>query len=507
MAAERIRDEAMRNGDDAADAFVVDPGPDDAERVADLWSHIPSGENFYAKLYKKHPVPRDYTGRLLFLCDIEQPELVADMESRVLELAKVHGYGEGIYEVRLVQRGKPGFRGQQQITIALPTTPPTDPAAASVGPAGNGSQTALDALERAVRLVHSLTGGATAGGAPGASRVDPEAVVRAVTDAYRAGAESSAAKGGGTEQLAGIVKALKDLVPQAPSALDLVRELEALRGATSPSTPERRNGEGDFLDTLIRAKQAGLIPDAQPRGGADLNQMLEFTTAILPLVAQGDGAAKGALETILSVVGPQVGKIVGDITATINRAIDAKRERAGPPAAMPMSAGDEAPALPLPSPQAPDVPAPERAMPLFGSLPVFRAIQDAATRRDAAFYPQLRILLQRVTSPGQFEDIVAGRVALDAVLGEVATWGGRFFASSTARDYFTTYLAWEQQQRVAPATSSAAAPPGPSQPATTLVATCAPCGIEYADVPTDEVATATCEECGGPLTPVTGAAA
>lgn len=465
-----IVEREIKNGDQELTPIeTVHPGLDEEERVADAFSHVPADEGFYVKIYRKYPVPKEFGNHPMFLLDITQPDLIQDYEAELLKLAKQYGWCSGVYEIKLFQRGTPGVRASRRITLEVPQLQTPSPQNQGQ-PQGQTDPTA--AITQAVKLIKEIYPGQPSS----AQNIDPVALLRAIAEAYKTGAESAKAVAPVSEKKESIVdvaKAIRELAPpSAPQSsldpaklLDLAKELGALR-SQSPQV--------DPIDYVIKLKQAGLIPE--PKAETDqTTKVIELVTALAPLLSRGEGSGEPASPVVelIRALAPQASKIVSDITNAINN-VALTRAGAKPKIVLPPPGG---------SPNRELGPAQIAQVSEEPMLPIFKAIKVAAERNDQAFFPQMEQLLIQFAGEEQYDQILAGTIPPEQVLDQVSVYGGSWFKSPTAKLYLESFIIWAKAKQ-----------------ANAVVGRCTQCSAEFEFESKEEFEKdSKCPECQGQL--------
>jgi len=427
----------------------------EVDAVTTLFSRIPPDQGFYVKVYKRAPVPKEYGNRPLFLLDIQQPDLIQDMEAELLRLAKIHGWGDGVYDVKLFKHGEPGVREAMRITIQLPSSPPIS----SIPSDPNAPQVDVFAqLQNTAKLINELTRAASP---QNNNPQNTETVVRAVTDAYRAGVETAKTSAPTPTpaqapfNFLDLLKALKELAPPPKPEPDMLKIVHDILAMAPKPQPVAKNDDNDFFHKLVLLKEAGLL-GAQPTSSVDpTTKAIELLSSLLPLMNMMNGGGGGGKSEPTSVavelirtLAPQVGKVVGDVTSTINRAIDAKTNpplrRASPVTSAPIHSELLGPQSPsgVSEIEMPNVSTLETPM-----LPIFRPIKEAIEVRDVSYFPKLQEIILKYGSEDTFEDLIDGKFTIDQLAEYIRPIGGEFFTSEPAKIYFTDFLTWARAQR------------------------------------------------------------
>lgn len=420
---------------------VVDPGSSEEDAMANLFSHVPPEEGYYIKVYRRAPVPKEHGNRPVFLADISNPDLIVDIDSEILKLAKQHGWCDGVYEAKLFKQDVPGIQAWRRVAIQVPVpaTAPTSPDGTPIA----GAADPLQSITQALKVLKEFYGPVPSGGSVSP---DPAAIVKAVTEAYRAGVETQVRKEGdhSSDTLLAMARVLKELAPPSTHTpgselIPLLKELGLIHRPAPAPAP-------DLVGLLVKLKE--LLPP--PKAEEDrTDKTLDLVTRLVPLLQSlsgGTGEAPSAVVELIRAVAPQAGQMVTDITTTINNAIAAKT---GNPVRQPPRA------VVAPVPELP----PQQELPM---LPVFQAIKTAAESNDVAFFPQLEQLLRQITTHEQFDQIIARQLSADTILDQVRQWGGDFFVTPTAKVYFENYITWAGQRK-----------------ASVVVGACDKCGVDY----------------------------
>lgn len=408
----------------------------DDEQIADLFANVPKDEGYYLKLYKKFPVPREYGNRPVFLCDIQQPELIVDLESEVLKMARQNSWGDGIFEAKLFKKGLGAAQAQRRITIQLPIAPITPTGSTDFS---SPPPDPLAPLQMAVRLLKEISPNTPNTPNPGA---DPAAIVKAVSDSYRAGVDA-AGRGQQNLDLPAILKLIRELNPPVPAPArdntDLIVTL--LKELKQPAV--------DPFETILKLKSL-ITPPTQED---NTTKAIDLVNAIVPLAERlggggGNGEPTSATVELIRVIGPQIGKIVEDVTSTVNNVINTKTNRPTNALRKPMMKIEQ--------------PQPQTESQALPTLPIFDVIKKAVDSSDTNFYPQLDELIMKVMTEEQYNQLISGQLPPKQVLDQVTQWGGPFLQTNQALVYFESFISWLKQRK-----------------ASEIVAFCEKCNTEF----------------------------
>lgn len=454
-----------------------DPGPiDDEEQIEGLFSRCSSQEGYYGKVYRKFPVPAEFGSRPVFLVDLPQPEAIDDIESELLRLGQANLWPDGLYEVKLFKRGESGVRKARRMALQFPK-----PGSASATGASTPTINPFETLTQTAKVIKELQGASAPNNqAPSAS---PEAILAAVTEAYKAGIEVSKGNGNGENKIFEIIKAVKELAPppeppKSPNLLELVQALGALSKHNNPPVSQNQD---DFFDKLIKLKAAGFLGSDTPKEDSTA-KALEMLGSIIPLVQTLGGGGGGdntstAIELIRQLA-PQAGKIIENVTGTINNAIGLKAK-----AMSSVSQGGPMEYIPYPEPSRAVVPVqpsymdpykpsdvnsdfsvpltitPGETIPVQPVSPTispeeeamfgfFKKFRLAIESNDSSFYPELRGVLQGIVPPDVFTQIVEGTVPVAMISDKIRPYGGEFFSLPPAQKYMQDFIGWMQSNEV-----------------------------------------------------------
>lgn len=458
MAQEKVKEAIAESG------FVQPPEPSpeppssaEEDHIVSLIQRIPAGEGYYFKVYRKHPVPREYGNRPVFLMDLQNPESINDLEAECSELAKKFSWPDGIYEVRLFKTGEPGCQGTWTISLEVPKPAPLTLPSTFSSPGGgtNPFEHLSQTAEFITQLADKVGGG----------RQNPSETFKVASDAFKQGMEVSGRTAQTQTDPVGLVKAIVDaarsLAPQRSDTKDLI---EALKEAGFGREKD------DFLDKMIKLKEVGFLPGNQP----DMtDKLLNIVTALAPLMG-GGGEKTSPVVELIRVLGPQVAPIVKDITDTAKQAIAA---RSGAPIQVGTTPGVPPPALP-PAPgsspgETPRVPVPRPDIPEESMLPVFKVILMNARQKREIFYPELKEILTGSLPGPRYEAIISGAVPLEDFMEELVPYVGANFDAPVVKEYFQAFIAWVN------ASKKPAAPPSPPPPSEVVTGKCSKCGALF----------------------------
>ena len=424
-------------------AAAVTTPSEESVAIEAMLSKVPSGEGYYAKIYKAAPLPHDFKGTIQLLEQIPDPGAIDDMESHLYNLAHQRGWGAGLYEVRIFRHGSRGVQFRPVRVSVNPPAEPITPATTHESARGVVEKAAETLIAKAVdRIVDPPAAPAAA---PAVSPDIMASIVTALVNRFMAPAADP------TEQLLKLAELRDRLTPAAPTV-----------NPGAPSPPGRVQTLAEKVEEIKSV--AALLPSlvgnaAAPTGPTWAQVILEGLTRLFP-----NG----------------VDQVIANLTQTWNRAMDLRIAKA--------AGGDSGTAAPV------------RALSpeLEGLARQFRAACD---RNDPTAFPGLALAVARDLPEGsQFLDLVARGQIVEAQALEMLSATRLIPATSAARAYAARFFAFLRNRAGAPAGSPPAssghdAPDG-------LLAVCEACHMQYsfaAPAEWENELEQRCDDCGGML--------
>lgn len=529
MAAKRIKDQIREEMNNEAN-FVNDPNslPLDDEftppgegsgsrfmgsytkaveedRIIDeLLASVPQNQGYYLKLYKEIR-PNDFELKLR----IDSFDNWSDMEWEITNLVRAYTlkspqkWGSGHYRVIVWREG--GVRGPKFKPLDFHVDALEMPINEGVHTNGNDGKE-VDKLKDLSELVKTIQGIYP--------QVQPGEIQAKIFDAFKAGIDAKAqsvqtdianqaANTLSTNQL--MLELIKrrdvDAVDNKPSEMTTLLSIILPKLLDKP-TPK----EDDFLDKLVKLKSVGLLGDDKPKEDS-MTKALETLSTIIPLVKSlgggGDSNESGSvLIELVRQLAPQAGKIIGDVTGTINNAIGLKAKTIVPNVSnnAPNDYVNVEPTALVPSQPTYMDPYKPSELNSFSDVPITTPIQTNQVRspeeeamfgffskfrkaiesNDANFYPELKGVLQGVVPPDTFTQIVEGTVPVSMISDKIKPYGGDFFASPQAQKYITDFIGWMRANEV--------------------IGACKQCSSEYIYDSVEQIAADNvCMSCGGEI--------
>lgn len=261
--------------------------------------------------------------------------------------------------------------------------------------------------------------------------------------------------------------------PQGPST-DQVILTQLIQALTTQNTSKPKE-EKDPLDIIIKLKEAGLINQPVPQVDG-ITKAFEIINTMLPMMQglSGGGAGESTIGTIIKTVGPQISKIIGDVTGTINKAIDAKLTVNKHINTIPTHSQvvrdansmlsneheEEVPMSPYDNIEMPmhetehvnvqhDMPRQQQNN-NGGDMEYVKFLNNlkhAIQTNDPNFYPMLEDALLSVTSEENYEKLINGETPVELAAAQIIRFGGKQFGSPQAIAYYNSFLAYVRNQR------------------------------------------------------------
>ena len=496
MAAKRIKDQIREEMDNESN-FVNDPNslPPDGEftppsessrfmgsytkaveedRIIDeLLASVPQNQGYYLKLYKEIR-PNDFELKLR----IDSFDTWSDMEWEITNLVRAYTlkspqkWGSAHYRVIVWREG--GVRG--------PKFKPLDfhvdalELATNEGVHSNGNDgKEVDKLKDLSELVKTIQGIYP--------QIQPGEIQSKIFESFKAGidAKSQSVQTDIANQTANQLSTnqlMLELIKRRDvDATNKPSELTTLLSIILPKLLDKpAPKEDDFLDKLIKLKTAGIFGDDKPKEDST-TKALEMLGTIIPLVKSLGGSdnneSGSVLIELVRQLAPQAGKIIGDVTGTINNAIGLKSKSMSPSLTpTEFNVSNNPPVNIREIPKQPDYMDPYKsAGPLTGldtqmsvtvepnvtsqisseeeaMIGFFSKFKSAIESSNEIFYPELKGVLQGVVPPDVFTQIVDGSIPVSVISDKIKPYGGDYFSSPQAQKYMTTFVKWMRSNEV-----------------------------------------------------------
>jgi len=417
----------------------------------ELLASVPRNQGYYLKLYKeKNPNEFELKQR------IDNYETWSDMEWEITSIVRQYTnksqaladkWGSGRYRVIIWRDG--GLRGPKYkpIDFIIDAQESEQFEKNTHKNGNNGYMSQMDVEEKVKSQVATL-GELIKTLQSVNPNVSPEQTQKLLSDSFKAGIETKAGESStlGTLLTALLPALINKPVTTAPQP-DIASIVGALGNIISSSTQANKIEpiqQLDPIDLLIKLKQAGLIPETNTQKEDPTTKTLELISQLMPLMQNltGGGSDTSPLTELIRVVGPQVGKVISDITNTVNTVVTKGRIT---PSNKPSVIVESS--TPIPTQSSVLTSNEQTLQPILTSeLPVFKAIKIAAENKDITFYPQLEDLTMRIMTEEQFSQLINNQLDPASILTQIAKFGGDFFVTPMASEYFNNFIAWKKIQ-------------------------------------------------------------
>lgn len=471
--------------------------------IDELLASVPRNQGYYLKLYKeKAPNEFELKSR------IDNYDSWSDMEWEVTSIVRQFTakspqlaikWGSGRYRIIIWRDG--GLRG--------PKYKPIDFVVDAQEPEqfnnnnnnnnnGNGNNLSHVDIEEKVRSQVATLGELVKTLQSVNPTTSPDQVQKLLGDSFKAGVEINKSANSGESSTMGAVLAamIQNMNRPVTPQLDIAQLITALATLFNKPTPDLSFLGApipvvDPIDQLIKLRAAGIIPTPTTPPPDDMEKTLSMVTRLADLAnlfGRGNGDSSPVTE-LIRTIGPQVGKVVSDITGSINKMAESNTRRVNS-----SSTGkntEKEVQQTVSSPNSVSKSLAEQPQQINSSpnsteasmLPVFLSIKTAIETNDIGFYPQLGDLIVQFLGENKLAELVDGTLAPKLVLSQVAVYGGPFFLSYAAELYLGEFIKAlnEQQQNE-------------------IIAECLRCDIEYVFNSTEELtADPLCPQCGTKL--------
>lgn len=450
--------------------------------IDELLASVPRNQGYYLKLYREIR-PNEFELKLR----IDNYESWSDMELEITNLVRAYTlkspkkWGTGMYRTVVWREG--GIRGQSKwkpvhFYVDAMEDENNLNASSSQGPYEKPVD-AGELLREQVGTVAELLKVVQTGNPPVTS---PAEQMKLMAESFNTG--MAAKSGNNTNMTALITAGITALAPlllnknngAADQQTMFLKVAELLSAANKPPvipTPI------DPLETIIKLREAGILPDNQNNKSPQdsIFQTMEMIKILKPLFGDSGGESASISSKLIDSVGPHIGKIVTDITGTLNHAItnrsaqkkirseqseeyddkyNLSEDSKVAPNFSPMDnniSNNESISMsntPIQKPEPTQIqsqPATksEESMPIM--IPALRALNTAINKNDSAFFPTLEELLERVTTPEEFNNIIEGKISHVEVFNQLVVLGGKSFNNAQTSEYLRDFIKYKQEQK------------------------------------------------------------
>jgi hypothetical protein len=465
----------------------------DHEVVNKILQSFPSSQGFYGKLYRKTPSGKfEFKYTMDFLEEIDDPELT------IMELIKENGWPDGTYALRIFKKGDPECKktilwqmatgsGNNNVNKEVPV---------------ESVEKKLEELSSIMKMVKDVTGSNK-----------PEDNLKLLSDALKTGMDITKKEIGTDpeDKIFKTVSLLKELgiiknEPEEKQYVDPVDSISKIMVVLKEMgiIGEKRDTESTILESLLKFKELGLIKLGSEENDT-LSQVEKLKTLIdvvTPLAGLNNEKPSIGVE-LVRILGPQVPKIVENITTTINNVSELSKLKLLKKMNVVPDIKKSAITVQKNKPETeisadPYSEDPEQIEMFKTEEPekkeevqqdmnsMLKKIHNAIFSKDEKFYPELLDLIKLYVANNTLDQIVAGEVTVSAFLNSIADMLGQdFFRTPEAFTYFENFIKWYKDNIVS----------------NIIIAVCDKCKEEY-EFESDEIwekDTKDCD-CGGKLT-------
>lgn len=426
-----------------------------------LLSTIPRSEGYYIKLYKEVG-----SGKFEYKERIDDYEHWTDLESEIVNIIKAKTkqfgnvkWGSGKYKLMVFKEGERGFH-KKPVTFLIDAdeemqaTKETD-----------NFQYKLQEMGNFMKQIKEVT-------QPETTALDIHSTSKLITESFKEG-----------------MNLMKNSIPQekTQNPMELITAvLTIIEKLGFFNKPQQQ----DPFDLLLKMKQLGMIKMAGEDTDKEkddpieqVSRITELIHAVAPFTGNVSAEKPSAIMELVRILGPQVPKIVENITGTINKVAEISKiktaERFGlnPAEIEHMPQMTEEIPLQETSIKKSEVPA--------SMNPIVKQIHDAVNNNDITYYAQLQNLMKIYVNKDIIENLISGEVVIESFLTSLSTMLNQpFLTDDKTKLYFTNFIEHFKAEKEA----------------NTIIAKCLTCETEYAfSTLTDfELDTKICD-CGGML--------
>lgn len=422
---------------------------DEESHLHTLFNAISSNEGHYAKVYRLDPIPENAHGHPLFLYDIRRPEVIKDLERELQSLAIKYGWCDGLYEVRVLKTGVGKPLRVAEIALAVPHEVEKNPFQTSpsgqhtlLTPPSQSLEGVADMMKAMKDLAPEVKEDKTnellqnlLTNMMEMQKREKEKEEKSTNELLKALIEAGRPTPPPQYNIAGILTAIAPILQEFLKPKEFKSDLASLIEAKQAGVfPEPRRSDNPSTLTLLKElRESGLItPPAPPQDATkSLGQIAELIGVMTPFMEKmggGGGNATVGVELVRALV-PQLGKIVGDVTGTINNAISAKTAM--------IAKGKKAPKQIEQT--SPEVQQPQTS-------PEILAIAEAVKRKDVNFFPTLENNITTSFGDAGYESILSGEVPISTIVDQLKPFH-EVFKKPEAEEYFNTFLLWAKKRK------------------------------------------------------------
>ena len=430
------------NPEEYAHARQLSEDAKDHEVLSNLLSSFPSTEGFYGKLYYKGS-----NGKLVFKHFLDMLEEIEDAELEILNLIKERGWEDGEYVLRVFKRGQPECK--QTISWSMAASSKVSP---SINKDANVTEK-LAEMTGILNAVKDITG-------PG-SAMSPNDTAKFLSEAFKSGIDT-----------------VKNSLPAHTDSNDnLNKTIETLKNLGLLKTEEKNDSMSNIVSIITILKELGVIGQQQKQADPWLEIMKYKEMGLIKFASEGSEDTLGQVEKLKSLIevvtsltgaggltgekpslgielvktlGPQVPKIVENITNTINKVVDvSKLKMAQRLGGVPQQFSPAQPPIAGASPASEitnneTIKKEESELPMRN--PIVQEIYDAAQSNNQEYFTKLRDLINIYIGGNALEKLAVGEITIINFLQTMnASLKETFFTEPVTADYFNKFIQWHMQ--------------------------------------------------------------
>lgn len=414
------------------DNFFV-PESKETKFIDNLISSIPNKEGYYIKLYKELS-----PGQFELKMRIDDYEHWTDLENEVMNIVKSNTisnpmkWGSGKYKIMVFKEGKSGFQRK-------PCVFNIDASEKSFIE-HDGVRNKLQEVGEFMKQVKEVLPSNPSGN---------EDVGKNLTEMLKAGIEIARAAtpnvSSQEQSLEKTILLLKNLgLIKAPEKeQDMITIVTTLKDLYKPK-------EEDFWAKLIQMKELGIIKfGSETVEKDDTFSSIEKITGLIELMKPlmgiaGETSKPSIAVKLIEVLGPQVPKIVENITTAVGKIADVSKMKLS--SHMGVTASPQLRPSPIPveaphsikQPIQDNISAGEKSM-----NPIVKDIYAAVQSDNHEFFPKLKELMATYVGPHIFEVLISKQITIDSFLQSLNSMlQTDFLLEENTKKYFETFLSW-----------------------------------------------------------------
>lgn len=416
--------------------------PQDDPELTRILGAFPSSEGYYGKLYRKN-----HSGKLEFKYFIDHLEEIEDPELEVANLIREKRWKGGEYYIRIMKKNTPGIVKSVSWNIG------SDDESGFIG-----SDTTTDNLQNmkeVISAVKEITGDS-------GSRTDE----KTMADIFKSG-----------------IEVVKDMFPKQSEQnkeTDLIKTIELFKSLGLLKNPSEDDNlklftlmkemykpkEEDFWAKLIQMKELGIIKfgaDTEDKDKDDTFSSIEKITSLIelmkPLMGISGETSKPSIGLkLVEILGPQVPKIVENITSAVGKIADVSKMKLSSHLGVTDSPQLRPSPIPVNLPhtlpyggEQPELYPEEQIQEQINTIstgeklmnPLVKEIYTAVQTNNHDFFPKLKELITMYVGPHIFEVIISKQITIDSFLHSLHSMlQANFLLEENTKKYFESFLSW-----------------------------------------------------------------